>query len=200
VKRVLTAVWCVSLIVLSACGDGQEEPEALPTAEIPSLPAETPSATPCVLEEAETDPQKSEGTPPFAPVTDVRPNASNACPRVVFEFDGDQTPGYLVEYAKPPFSECGSGEEVNTSAWSSDAFLRVRMEPSASVDMMSEDAAETYTGPRDISLDGTVLKHMKVVCDFEAVFEWIVGLDDTRPFAVSTLADPARLVIDISGG
>jgi hypothetical protein len=41
---------------------------------------------------------------------------------------------------------------------------------------------------------------MKVVCDFEAVFEWIVGLDDTRPFAVSTLADPARLVIDISGG
>jgi hypothetical protein len=37
-----------------------------------------------------------------------------------------------------------------------------------------------------------------VNCDFEAVFEWIIGLDAKHPFDVTTFEDPPRLVIDVS--
>lgn len=134
------------------------------------------------------------------PVTAVRPNKndSGGCPRVVFEFRGDDTAGYVVSYAKPPFSQCGSGEEVSTDGWGASAYMQVKLEPSSSVDLMKE-AEETYTGPRDIPLDGEILKHMKVICDFEAQFVWLIGIDDEHPFQVTTFESPPRLVIDIAG-
>ena len=43
-----------------------------------------------------------------------------------------------------------------------------------------------------------VLKHLTVTCDFEAVFTWLVGLDDKHAFDVQALTDPPRIVVDIS--
>jgi hypothetical protein len=128
-------------------------------------------------------------------VTDVKYTAEG-CPRITFEFDA-QAPGYLVEYANAPFSDCGEGKMVSTDTWDSNAFLRVRLRPSASVDL-SGDLKPIYEGPRDIDVGGVVLKHMKVICDNEATFEWIVGLDDRHDFSVRVLDQPTRLVIDIS--
>ncbi len=33
--------------------------------------------------------------------------------------------------------------------------------------------------------------------DFEAVMRWLVGVDRERPFVVTTLSAPARIVIDV---
>ncbi len=192
--RRLTAVACVLVVALTGCNRSNDEQNAGATS-----PASTPAPTPCSVADGSLQPQHSDTNPEAAPVTAVRykQRTEEGCPRIVFEFT-DHTPGYAVEYAGGPFSECGSGEEVPTDDWDATAFLTVRLEPSGSVDTTDPDAPQTYTGPRDIDVGGRVLKHMKVVCDFEAVFEWVVGLDARHDFSVFTLDDPSRIVIDVS--
>jgi hypothetical protein len=192
VKRWAAVLGCVLLLSASACSRDEEEPRvsAQPTATIAS-----PTTTPCAVEGATTETRERAGEQ-FGPVTDVR-QTEDGCPRIVYEFK-DAVPGYKVAYAEGPFEECGSGAEVNTATWNATAFLDVRLEPSGGPDIEGE-GEPYYKGPRDIAVDGAVLKHMKVICDFEGVVQWIVGLDAQHPFDVNTFEGPPRLVIDISG-
>lgn len=192
-SRRLTAVVCLLVVTLTACNRGGDEQN------VASPGTSTPAPTPCSVPDGSLEPQRSDTNPEFAPVTAVRytRRTEEGCPRIVFEFT-DHVSGYAVEYANGPFSECGSGEAVPTEDWGATAFLGVRLEPSGSVDTSDPNARQTYTGPRDIDVGGRVLKHMKVVCDFEAVFEWVVGVDARREFSVFTLDDPSRIVIDVS--
>lgn len=190
-----------STVLLAFVGCGRASEPSAPQGSVAGAPSAsaTPVATPCVLEDASTRSQKSETASDLAQVTDVRWDDDDGCPRVVFEFQGDHIADYVVEYTTE-LRECGSGEESPIEEWGADAFLRVRLEPSGGPDPASESGEPVYKGPRDISVDGAVLKHLKVICDFEAVFEWIVALDAKHPFTVSTFEDPARLVVDISQG
>jgi hypothetical protein len=191
-RRTGVVLTCVLLMVLgAACNGGDDDQQA--TAE-PTATIAIPSATPCAVEGATTEPRERENEQ-VGPVVDVR-QTDEGCPRVVFEFK-DNVSGYKVAYAEPPFSECGSGAEVDTSAWGAEAFINVRLEPSGGPDIESEEPEPYYKGPRDIDAGGDALKHLKVICDFEGVFEWIIGLDDEHPFDVNTFEDPPRLVIDI---
>lgn len=180
------------LVLFAACGnDDGAEPTGATAGASP-----TPAPTPCALDGGSTDPQRSSAQPEWAPLADLR-HSTEGCPRIVFEFT-DHEPDYLVEYAEEPFSECGSGEEVSTAGWEAEAFLRVRLEPSGTADLSDPSAKQTYEGPRDIEVDGPVLKRMRVICDFEAVLEWVIGLDERRQFSVVVLDDPSRIVIDVS--
>lgn len=187
------AVSCVIVALLfGACGG--DDPDSAGTQQSPSP---TPAPTPCAIRNGSTDAQRSNTMPETAPLTDVRVSPKENCPQIVFEFSSHE-PDYVVEYAEGPFSECGSGEPVSTDSWNATAYLTVRLEPSSTADLSKEDVPQTYDGPRDIEVDGDVLKHLKVICDFEAVLEWVVGLDARHDFTVFTLPDPARIVIDIS--
>ena len=187
------------LLLAAACGnDGDGDPQAAPTADATEA-ATTPAPTPCSLEDASTDERTSGEASEVAHLTDVRPNDGGGCPRVVFEFR-DQEPGYTIRYVEGPFNECGSGDDVPTQSWEAGAFLSVRFEPARSADLEQESAPPTYDGPRDISIEGDILKHMKVICDFEAVMEWVIGVDERRSFTVGALDDPSRIVIDWSEG
>jgi hypothetical protein len=191
VRRAIAVLGCALLVAAAGCSrDRSPRTTILPT-QVPS----TPAATPCSVDGASTKPRES-ASQQVGPVVDVRPNAEG-CPRIVFEFK-DNIPGYKVAYAEPPFSECGSGAEVATASWDADAFIDVRLEPSGGPDLSSDEGEPYYKGPRDIPVNGDVLKHLKVNCDFEAVFEWIIGLDAKHPFDVTTFEDPPRLVIDVS--
>ncbi len=195
-SRRLVVVGFLLTLMVAACGGGDdgENTAATPTG------GATPEPTPCAIQDGSTEAQESGTSPPTSPVTDVRyspARGEGGCPRIVFEFE-DTVPAYQVEYATGPFSECGSGEDVPTDSWGAGAFLTVRLEPSGSADLSKPDAPQTYDGPRDIDIGGKVLKHMKVTCDFEAVFSWVVGLDARHDFSVFTLDDPSRVVIDIS--
>jgi hypothetical protein len=191
-RRTIPAVCTLLVLLGSACGK-DETPTV--TAPPTSTESATPAPTPCALEGGSTT--SREGTSQqVGPVIDVRPNAEG-CPRVVFEFK-DAVPGYKVAYKQVPFSECGSGAEVSTASWDADAFIDVRLEPSGGPDF-ANDGEPYYKGPRDIAVDGDVLKHLRVICDFEGVFEWVIGLDAQHPFDVTTFDEPPRLVIDISG-
>ncbi len=191
-KRALIAV---VLLAFVACGGGDDPPDqAGPSASI----APTPEPTPCVLEDVDTERKAAVLGEDVAQVSDMRWDDDDGCPRVVFEFR-DQISSYEVAYTDD-VSECGSGATPPTDEWDAEAFLKVRLEPAGGPDPLSESGEPVYKGPRDIEADGPVLKHIKVICDYEAVFEWIIALDEERPFDVVAMSDPARLVIDISGG
>ena len=189
-KRWSVVLGCV-LLLAAACSSGDDTQ----TTAQPTSTTATPTATPCAVEGATTEPRERENEQ-VGPVVDVR-QTDEGCPRVVFEFK-DNVSGYKVAYDEPPFSECGSGAEVDTSSWDASAFIHVRLFPSGGPDIESESGEPYYKGSRDIEVDGAVLKHLKVICDFEAVFEWVIGLDAEHPFEVTTFEDPPRLVIDIS--
>ncbi len=179
------------MVVAVACNKSSNAPSASSSAS----PTPTPTATPCALQGANTSSHQKASPGDTAAVTDVRHN-SEGCPRIVFEFQG-RVPGYKVEYASPPFSDCGSGQQADTSSWHANAYLEVRLSPSGGVDLSKSDKP-TYTGPRDIAVDGAILKHLKVICDFEGVFTWVVALDTKRPFTAEALDSPPRLIVDVS--
>ena len=63
----------------------------------------------------------------------------------------------------------------------------------------SPTANPTYTGPRTLTDLG--LAHAVEVVnseDFEGILTWVIGLDGQRPFTVSTLSSPPRVVVDVS--
>ena len=182
----------LSLVLLLGASCSRDESRSATAA--PTRTAATPVATPCALDEGSTEPREG-SSDQVGPVVDVRPNAEG-CPRVVFEFK-DNIPGYKIAYSDGPFTECGSGAEVPTTSWAAQAFIVVRLEPSGGPDF-ANNGEPYYKGPRDIAVDGDALKHLKVICDFEGVFEWVIGLDTQHPFDVTTFEDPPRLVIDIS--
>jgi len=185
----------VAFVVLAlACSS------AKPTATATSSPVvsatSTPAATPCSVAGASTDTATVQSSAPEAAVTDVR-YSDDGCARVVFQFAGDHAPGYTIGYSQPPFSDCGSGASVATTSWGADQYLQIRLAPSGGVDL-SKSANPTYTGPRDIAVDGKTLKHLKTTCDFEAVFTWLAGLSGKHAFKVQSLTNPPRIVVNVS--
>jgi hypothetical protein len=190
ISRVAIAV---TLLALIGCARSNDNAQPTDTA---TPDATTPAPTPCHVQGAAAAAIEEESSEETAPVTDVRYNDEN-CPRIVFQFSGDHTPGYKIEYVSPPFTDCGAGQTIDTSTWGADNFIEIRMFPSGGVDL-SKGYEPTYKGPRDIDVKGDVLKHMKVTCDFEAVFTWLVGLDGKHPFKLEKLSNPSRMILDIS--
>lgn len=113
--------------------------------------------------------------------------------RVVFEFADDSVPGYHVEYATRPVVRCGSGDPVSLGRL---APLVVRFEPARAHD----ERGNTTVREREWSPGLLAVKEIKLVCDFEAQVEWVLGVAAVGPYRVSELAAPARLVLDIRQG
>ena len=178
-----------ALLLLAGCGGSDDEQSATSTAT--SAATET---TPGPLEGASTD--RVVAAPVIeetALLTDVRSARQEGYDRVVFQF-ANGTPGYEVGYVERPIVADGSGDEV---AVEGAAVLRVRMEPALDADLTQESAPRTYTGPNRFSPDTAVVAELVGTGGFEAVLTWAVGIDGERPFRVTTLADPPRIVIDI---
>jgi hypothetical protein len=113
--------------------------------------------------------------------------------RVVFQFRNG-LPGYQVRYVEPPLREDGSGNVVELPGV---AFVVIRMEPASGFDLSVPEGELSYTGPRRIpGVDTSVVREVVRTGDFEAVLTWAVGLDARVPVRVTTLDDPARIVVD----
>jgi len=129
-------------------------------------------------------------------LTDIDVTKEDGYDRVVFEF-ANHAPGYQVGYVDRPVVADGSGEEV---AVSGAALLQVRFEPALDADLTKEDAPRTYLGPVRFSPDAQVVAELVRTGGFEAVLTWVLGLKEKAPFAVSTLAEPPRVVVDVATG
>ena len=64
---------------------------------------------------------------------------------------------------------------------------------------MTTTEGEGYQGPSVIT--PTNVDHvieLRMVENFEGMCAWAIGLDQRRPFTVTTVTDPPRIVIDVA--
>jgi hypothetical protein len=130
-------------------------------------------------------------------LTDVRAGAHRCFDRATFEFRRSKASGlgYHVEYEPAPVREDGSGRPV---AIRGRAYLVVRLSPARDTDLSSGRPKPTYRGPDAVEpRGGTRIVEVRHVSSFEGTVKWAVGVDRRRPFRVTTLMSPPRLVIDV---
>ncbi|NHA69381.1 AMIN-like domain-containing (lipo)protein [Phycicoccus flavus] len=112
--------------------------------------------------------------------------------RVVYEFTGTGTPTYRVRYVDEPKDDV-SGDPVDVPG---DSYLSVGL---TTVETPGgDDAPPRDPSPR--SLEGTVVTYAPAIWGgFEGRGDGFIGLrGERRPFRVTTLSDPTRLVVDIA--
>jgi hypothetical protein len=122
----------------------------------------------------------------------VRAGRHAAFDRVVFEFRGNVPATRHIHYVDQLVQD-GSGEPVSLAGA---ANLEVVFEGANAHD----DRGNPTVSPRRFSPGFPALKEVAQVGDFEAVVSYGLGVDRQRPFKVSTLSGPSRLVIDIETG
>jgi hypothetical protein len=157
---------------------------------------ETPSGTPGEFS-GSTDPVEVVAPPSVGPVLlrTMRAAAQEGFDRIVFEFEGNTLPGYKVEYVDS-VSNCGSGQDVTAflgGGTAPEAILLVDIRPSDAHNQQGQP-----TAPRDLSPNLATIERAFGICDFEAVVTYALALSGEKEFKVSTLQDPARLVIDVA--
>ncbi len=130
-------------------------------------------------------------------LTDVRAGAHRCFDRATFEFQkwGVPVPGYEVKYQPGPVREDGSGRPVGVRGR---AFLVVRLSPARDADMSTGRPQPTYRGAESVEpRGGTRIVEVRRVSSFEGTVKWAIGVDRRRPFRVTTLTSPPRVVIDV---
>ena len=121
----------------------------------------------------------------------VRVGAHDTYDRVVYEFTGSGVPAYAVRYVDQPIAD-PSGKRVTVAG---DAYLEVYVAA-----LGYGDGAGSAPSPVSSSaLAGTVIADSGVLTfGFEGIGQTFVGVRDReRPFRVTTLTAPSRLVIDV---
>lgn len=168
----------------------------------PASPAATPEGTqraslPCPQRGDVTAKSSTGDRAGLHYLTDVRAAGHPCHDRVVFEFQpGDHRggPGYAADYRQPPLREDGRGRRVEVAGRH---FVVVRMSPARDVRLSAGRAEPTYRGPD--SIRPATARHVvevRHVGSFEGRVTWAVGLHERRPFEVTVLDSPPRLVVD----
>lgn len=197
---VIFTVLC-SLVI--SCSKGQD-PSQRATPTVLSTPVTSPAAeagggtTP--KEPGDNSPEQFAGTagivetkrPEIPPVIlkAVRTGRHQNFDRVVFEFEGNQLPGYRIEYVDKPVRNCGPGEVVQIGGY---GFLLVQMIPAQA----HTNEGQPTIKERAFAPNLPLIKELKMLCDFEADVQWILGLSAPNRYRALELSSPARLVIDV---
>ncbi len=189
--------------LLVACSNPRPAPNAIETPSPAATATVTSTPTPANVDVDAT----IESAPDFAGTAGntekKNPNATGAAlledvrsarhanyDRVVFEFEGSELPNYKIEYIDRPVRACGSGDVV---PFAGDGWLSVRF---------SGSNAHTQVGDATIkdrsrSPNLPIVKDLKLICDFEAEVEWVMGVSSPNKYRVLELKSPTRLVVDI---
>lgn len=126
-------------------------------------------------------------------VTDIRIGRHEGFDRVVYELGGTGTPGWRVGYVDEAVQD-GSGKLVPVAG---NGILQVLIDGSA---YPFDSGAEPYCGPDPVVADpGGVVTEVHGSGVFEGVTQSFVGVTEAgRPFRVSALTDPTRIVVDVA--
>lgn len=183
----LAAVAAIALALCGGCTPPADE-EAPVTPSVPSVAVAEPttagespaSASPVERTEppftADTEIDVQEGDGGDLAVVDVRVDSQDGFDRVIFDLDGEGTPGWRVIYVEEPLAEV-AGE----------AFLQVTLtsidSERATADRLSDPGTGAVREVRFASLD-------------DGTYNAIIGLGETVPFRVYGLDNPTRVVVE----
>ena len=199
------ALIAVLLTCLLSIGCAGPEPNSNSPATPSSSPTQAPTSTAAPSnvpadETTETAPdfegtagiteKKNTNATGNALLKDIRSARHTKFDRVVFEFAGTELPGFKIEYIDRPVRACGSGDEVS---FAGDAWLSVRFSGANA----HTEAGDPTVKDRVRSPNHTVVKDLKLICDFEAEVEWVMGVASPNKYRVLELKSPTRLVVDI---
>lgn len=120
---------------------------------------------------------------------DVRATESEGSERIVLEFSGTGTPGWVVNYVDDPVLQ-GSGEGVDLGG-------RATLDIYAS--RTTWPAPNYYSGPTQFTPpNGDVFTDVYVGGTFEGYTQVLAGIDSgPAPFRVVARTNPSRLIIDV---
>jgi hypothetical protein len=177
--------WSLLALVLFVMVCGKTASQSTPIAEPTLSPAAAEASTKPFAVNPDPDPPRG-----MAVLTAVRaathPEAGG-WDRIVFEFKADLS-GAEIEYIDEAVG-CGSGQHI---ALPSSAILQVRFQSA-----QAHTDAGKPTIQSSIGAVGPALLAAKQTCDFEGETTWALAISSKRPFVVTTLKAPTRMVIDI---
>ena len=179
-------------------------PSARPTVARPSptgtpTPSATPSTSPSAGQNQASTPiacpsQTGGSGSAQAQITAIRAAHQPGMDRIVFEFG----PSSVGAYGLPPWSISVTNSFIGTSGKQvpvdGNAFQAVRFRNASTVDPATGRQTFTQT---DIHPGLPLVRHIKLIDDFERVMTWGVGLERLACATVTELANPARLVVDL---
>lgn len=175
--------------------EGDAEPDEDATGEVSTEP----------VGEFSTDLYESEDWPAFGETygiypTEVRSAVQDGFERIVIQHSGSGTPSYMAQYTDDP-GEPGSGQPIDTG---DSAYLEVIVSGTAAPETLDEDDLRN-TDDAEMLEHGTQITDLETeatgtvvsFAPWEATSNYIIGLDEQRPYAVNLLEDPVRIIIDI---
>ena len=109
--------------------------------------------------------------------------------RIVFEWDGPRPAG-IVQYRDELFA-CAIGTPVDPEG---DALLHVNF----LFAVAHTEEGEVSFPTTNLTPPGNSILEIEETCDFEGGVEWAIGVPDERPFTVTLLEEPSRVVIDVA--
>ncbi len=205
-RSTAVATAALALLAVTACTSEEPEPSPSPSTSLspsPSASSESPSPsaspTPSAsatlagfsLREKKTSTWPELGTSIGIGV-ESRVGKHSGYDRVVYQFSLDGKPTYRVRWVDAPIED-GSGERRDVPG---DAWLEVLV---TSVDIPGE-SAPSPDGPLPATLEGTGIAAAEPIWGgFEGYGQQFIGVTgEQRPFRVSVLSAPTRLVVDIA--
>ena len=164
-------------------------------ASAPPAPADTtpaaPAAKPAGQAEWSASPREAGKAGPNASILrGMRVGLNAGFDRLVLDFGDGPVPPYQIEYVDSPVRQCGSGEPVQVAG---QGWLLVRLRSAQAHD----DAGRATVRDRRIIPTTPVLRHVEIICDFEAQVEVVMGVQAPNPYRVLVVPTPNRLIVDV---
>jgi hypothetical protein len=127
----------------------------------------------------------------------VRFVAGDGFDQAVFEFEGLPWSSFYVEYPSEDEGLGDAGCSAPERVKGTDLVVSFHGTGTSS-EPYPNDAPRSYTGAERIRPRNTPqILEAVFFCELEAIVEWVLVLRDQRPFRVTTLTDPPRIVIDV---
>ena len=174
---------------------------ASPSAPASTTPASSPRPTPATAPSAASAAcaTTAKGTlmGEQALLTDVRVGTHDGYDRVVFEFASRGSPArdaatFEIAKASAPYYEDPSGRPI---AIAGETVLGITFRGATTQTL---DSRSSYTGSRTFAPRFPILTELKSRGDFEAVNSWLAGTSGASCLKTQVLANPTRLVVDLT--